>query len=76
MASLARPPVAFAPAVDRPRIRGGDAALLLAANGVLIVAMWVRHGGLDQLTSVAGIAVAIGQLTALIGTYLALSNSS
>jgi predicted ferric reductase len=53
-------------------MRGGDAVLLLAANGVFIVAMWVRHGGLDQLTSVAGIAVAVGQLTALIGTYLAL----
>ena len=39
---------------------------------VLIVAMWVRHGGLVQLDSAAGIATGAGQLTALLGTYLAL----
>jgi predicted ferric reductase len=72
MASLARPPVAFAIAASRPHIRRRDAALLPVANGVLIVAMWLRHGGLDQLGSVAGTAVAVGQLTALVGTYLAL----
>jgi predicted ferric reductase len=39
---------------------------------MLIVAMWVRHGGLDQLHTVGGTLTAIGQLTALLGTYLAL----
>jgi predicted ferric reductase len=34
--------------------------------------MWVRHGGLDQLSTGAGILTAIGQVTALYGTYLAL----
>jgi predicted ferric reductase len=42
------------------------------ANGALILAMWLRHGGLDQLTTVAGTLTAVGQLTALYGTYLAL----
>jgi predicted ferric reductase len=41
-------------------------------NGVLIVGMWVRHGGLDQLSSIGGILTAAGQLTALLGTYIAL----
>ena len=45
---------------------------LLVANGALIVAMWVRHGGTDHLTSPAAILTAAGQITALLGTYLAL----
>jgi predicted ferric reductase len=44
----------------------------LVANGLLIALMWFRHGGLDQLDSIAGMASAAGQLTALFGTYLAL----
>ena len=53
-------------------VRPADVAALLAGNAVLIVAMWVRHGGLDQLSTLGGILTAIGQLTALLGTYLAL----
>jgi predicted ferric reductase len=45
---------------------------VLLANGLLILAMWVLHGGLDQLSDLAGQLTAIGQLTALYGTYLAL----
>jgi predicted ferric reductase len=39
---------------------------------VVIVLMWLRHGGLDQLGSPGGPFTAAGQLTALLGTYLAL----
>lgn len=53
-------------------IRPEDVVGFLAANLVLIVAMWIRHGGLDQLGTVAGIATAVGQVSALLGTYLAL----
>jgi predicted ferric reductase len=49
-----------------------EIVLVLVANGVLILAMWVRHGGPDQASSVGGILTGIGQLTALYGTYLAL----
>ncbi len=45
---------------------------VLVANGLLIGAMWVRHGGLDQLGTVGGILTGLGQLTALYGTYIAL----
>ncbi len=45
---------------------------LLVGIGALILAMWVRHGGLDQLDSVGGILTGIGQVTALYGAYLAL----
>ncbi len=54
------------------RIHGSDIVGVLGANVVLIVGMWVRHGGLDQLGTVAGIATAVGQLTALMGTFFAL----
>ena len=53
-------------------VRPSDVIVLLVANGLLIVAMWVRHGGLEQLGSPAGMLTALGQLTALLGTYLAL----
>ena len=45
---------------------------VLSANGVLILAMWIRHGGLEQLSTLGGQLTAIGQVTALFGTYLAL----
>ena len=45
---------------------------LLAGNAGLILAMWVRHGGLEQLSTLGGQLTAIGQLTALFGTYIAL----
>ena len=38
----------------------------------IIAAMWVRHGGLDLFDSPLNALIAIGQLTALFGTYLAL----
>ncbi len=61
--------------VPLPRVwplRASDLTALAAGNGLLIVAMWVRHGGLDQLGTLAGVLTATGQLTALLGTYLAI----
>jgi predicted ferric reductase len=49
-----------------------DVAGVLIANAVVLAGMWVRHGGLAQLTDPAGWFTATGQLTALIGTYVAL----
>ena len=67
-------PVAARP-LPLPRrwpIRTSDLAAAGVGIGVLIVLMWVRHGGLAELDSAAGILTAGGQLTALLGTYLAL----
>ena len=61
--------------LPRPRlwsIRAVDVYAALALNGVLMTAMWIRHGGIGELGSMAGILTAIGQLTALYGTYGAL----
>lgn len=60
------------PPVPKPStIRAGDLFVVLLVNGLVIVGMWVRHGGLNW-SSTGTIATAAGQITALLGTYLAL----
>src|SRR4029079_6073744 len=54
------------------RIGAAEIVVVLVANGLLILAMWLRPGGLEQLSTTAGILTAIGQVTALFGTYFAL----
>jgi predicted ferric reductase len=54
-------------------IRPADIAIALVGVGLLVAGMWVVHGGLDQLGSAAGLATGLGQITALVGTYLALA---
>jgi predicted ferric reductase len=61
--------------VPPPRIWGlrpTDVAAALSFNLVLILGMWLRHGGPDKLGSPGALATALGQLTALFGTYGAL----
>jgi predicted ferric reductase len=62
-------------AAARPRrllFTAGDVILVVVINAALVVAMWVRHGALNQLASPSAKLTAAGQLTALIGTYAAL----
>jgi predicted ferric reductase len=54
------------------RLRPFDVIALVVGNGLFIVAMWWRHGGLNQLSTPAGGITAVGQLAALLGTYTAL----
>ncbi|HJW21847.1 MAG TPA: ferredoxin reductase family protein, partial [Candidatus Limnocylindrales bacterium] len=49
-----------------------DIGWVLGLNGVLIAAMWLRHGGLDELATLGGVLTAIGQLSGLYAAYLAL----
>ncbi|MHB8509620.1 MAG: ferredoxin reductase family protein [Candidatus Dormibacteria bacterium] len=61
--------------VSPPRtwgVRPNDLAAALAFNIVLILGMWLRHGGADNLGSPGALLTALGQLTALVGTYGAL----
>ncbi len=67
LAALRRPPMP-----RRWPIRPADIALGVLINGAVVAGMWVRHGGLDQLGSLAGLLTGGGQITALLGTYLAL----
>jgi predicted ferric reductase len=62
-------------AVPLPRgwsLRTREIVAFLVANGLLIGAMWLRHGALELLTSPSGWFIAAGELTALLGGYLAL----
>ena len=69
-------PPALARRAPLPRtwpIRAADIVGTLVAVGLLVAGMWVVHGGLDQLGTPAGLATGLGQITALVGTYLALA---
>ena len=45
----------------------------LVALGSVVAGMWVAHGGLERLSTPAELATGLGQVTALIGTYMALA---
>ena len=53
-------------------LRPSDVVLAVAGNAVLIVVLWVRHGQFPHLTDPAAVLIAVGQVGALLGTYLAL----
>ena len=44
----------------------------MLGNALVIVVMWVRHGQLPNPSNAGAVLTAIGQLTALLGTYSAL----
>lgn len=75
MALLSRPSAkqsVVMPSPARGGLRTVEALGFLGVNIGLIVLMWVRHGGLDRLGTVADVATGVGQLTALVGTFLTL----
>jgi len=49
-----------------------DVVWVLGLNAVVMLAMWLRHGGLDDLGAPGAILTAIGQLAGLYAAYLAL----
>jgi len=53
-------------------VRRGDVVAIFGGNAVLILVMWVRHGGTMNLGGTGSLLTAIGQITALEGTYAAL----
>ncbi len=68
-------PGSTASRVPLPRVwglRASDVYALVGGNALVIAAMWLRHGGTDQFATVSGTVTAVGQLTALLGTYGAL----
>jgi predicted ferric reductase len=77
MATLAQAaPPSIVGGLRTPRswpIRSADIVLVLTTIGLLVTGMWVVHGGLDGLRTPAGLATGLGQITALVGTYLALA---
>ena len=53
-------------------VRGIDVGWVLLGVWVLIVAMWMRHGGTETLDSPGAVLTAAGQLTGLGAAYLCL----
>ena len=56
------------------RLRPSDLVAILGANALLLVLMWLRHGGWGTLTGSgwAGLLTGLGEVAALVGTYGAL----
>jgi predicted ferric reductase len=52
--------------------RAWDVTVVVIANAVVLVGLWLRHGGIDTLHGAGGPATALGQLTGLLGTYAVL----
>lgn len=53
-------------------LRASDVTFVVLGNALVIVVMWVRHGQLPNLESPTAVMSALGQITALLGTYAAL----
>ena len=53
-------------------VTANDVYAILGGNALLIGGMWIRHGGLSELSTQAGIFTAAGEISALYGTYLVL----
>jgi predicted ferric reductase len=68
--------VAHGSSIPTARRRSADkawnVAVVVAANAVVVVGLWLRHGGLATLDQPGGSLIAAGQLTALLGTYAVL----
>lgn len=72
-ASTARAVVPQSPPLPRRwSIAPSDLNWGVLGIALIIGAMWVRHGGLDRFDTPLNALVAVGQLTALYGTFLAL----
>jgi predicted ferric reductase len=44
----------------------------VVANAVVVIGLWLRHGGLTSATGPGGAATAVGQVTGLLGAYAVL----
>ena len=60
------------PSSDARVTRAWDVLVVVVANAIVTVGLWLRHGGLDTFGGPGGPLIAAGQLTALIGTYAVL----
>ena len=51
------------PTVRQTAARAWDVTVVIVANAIVVLALWVRHGGLGTLSHPGGTLTAIGQLT-------------
>ncbi len=70
--TLADPQSPPAVSVSRRRNRAWDLGVVVIVNGIVVIGLWFRHGGMDTIDTPGGAFTAIGQLTGLVGTYAVL----
>ncbi|MEA2136067.1 MAG: hypothetical protein QOC68_3976 [Solirubrobacteraceae bacterium] len=56
----------------RGRIAGWGLALLASANAGIVVALWLRGGGVQDVYDTASLLVGLGRVSGLLGAYLVL----
>src|SRR3954467_6227142 len=54
------------------RDQAWNVGIVVAANAVVTVGLWLRHGGLHNVVGPGGIATSAGQVTGLLGAYAVL----
>jgi len=54
------------------RIAGGGLAFLALANGVVVVGLWLRSGGVGDVHDTSTLLTGLGRISGLLGAYLAL----
>lgn len=64
--SSCSPPIAL----RRLAPTAGDLLLVFVANGLVVLGLWWRDGGIGGFTGTAGALTSTGRLTGLAGTYL------
>ena len=67
-----RAPSDLSPERARAANHAWIAVVIIGANAVVVVGLWLRHGGVANATGPGGLSTAAGQLTALVGTYCVL----
>ena len=60
------------PSVRGTRIAGWGLALLVPANAIVVVSLWWRSGGVQDVDDTASLLVGIGRISGLLGAYLVL----
>jgi len=60
------------PTVLQAADRAWDVEVVIVANAFVILALWLRHGGLGTMHNPGGSYTAVGQLTGLYGTFAVL----
>jgi predicted ferric reductase len=56
----------------RRRFTGWDLGVLVAANAVVVVGLWLRQGGIGDIHGTPTLLTSLGRVTGLLGAYLAL----
>ncbi len=75
MTTTLRPTRRARPTTDRRAQRSArawDVGVVVAVNALLVLGLWIRHGGLDALDAPGARFTAIGQITGLLGAYAVL----